>query len=115
MQLLVIRIFNSEMQRPSAVKEWQIPALAAEPMLPFSPRRVEPEEEQDTSYLAASDNMVSFSMRFIINTPDIMGRISIVMKFLRIFVRRKYSIKHLFVVCKGERYDIWGIPGKIAL
>jgi len=41
---------------------------------------VEPEEEQDTSYLAASDNMVSFSMRFIINTPDIMSRISIGMK-----------------------------------
>ena len=115
MQLLVIRIFNSEMQRPSAVKEWQIPALAAEPMLPFSPWRVEPEDEQDTSYLAASDNIVSFSIRFIINTPDIMSRISIVMKCLRIFVRCKYSIKHLFVVCKGERYDIWGIPGKIAL
>lgn len=71
MQLFVMSIFKRDTHRPSGVKEWQIPAFAAEPMVPFGPCLVEPEEEQDTSYLAASARIDSFSMRFINVLPKI--------------------------------------------
>ena len=61
---------RQEMQRPSALKEWQIPAFAAEPSVPLAPWRVEPEEEQDTSYFAASARIVNLSIRFIKATPE---------------------------------------------
>jgi hypothetical protein len=73
-------------------------------MVPFSPRRVEPEEEQDTSYLAASDRIVSFSIRFIIDTPNnnIANICSVV-----------YSIKRLFVFCKENNMTINEQQGKL--
>ena len=50
------------MQRPSGVKEWQIPARSAEPKLPLTEERSDPEEEQETSYLAASAKIANLSV-----------------------------------------------------
>lgn len=49
------------MHRPSALKLWQIPAFAAEPIPPGVFCRVEPDDEQEASYFAASDSILSFS------------------------------------------------------
>jgi hypothetical protein len=50
---LVKRIFSSYTQRPSSVKEWQIPLGAALPSRPPRFSRQLPLEAQETSYLAA--------------------------------------------------------------
>ena len=61
MHSLVKRILSREIQRPSAEKVWQIPGAMELPMpWPF-PLRSTPLEVQATSYLAASERMVSFS------------------------------------------------------
>jgi hypothetical protein len=62
MQKFVSRIFSSYTQRPSGVKEWQIPMPLSAPKPFLSGARLEPEEAQETSYLAASARMASFSM-----------------------------------------------------
>ena len=63
MHSLVKRILSREIQRPSAEKVWQIPGAMELPMpWPF-PLRSTPLEVQATSYLAASERMVSFSIK----------------------------------------------------
>lgn len=59
---LVKRIFNSETQRPSAAKEWQIPQERVLPIPDPSPCLFTPLEVQATSYFAASDKIFSFSI-----------------------------------------------------
>jgi hypothetical protein len=54
-------IFSREIHRPSSAKLWQIPHPAALPTIPFFPERVVPLDAQDTSYLADSANIFSFS------------------------------------------------------
>ena len=61
MQWLVIRILKSEMHLPSAVKLWQIPQPAAVPSVLFGLPRVVPLDAHETSYLAASARIFSFS------------------------------------------------------
>ena len=61
MQTLVSMIFSSETQRPSAVKEWQMPHPAALPTPPARCLRVTPLEAHETSYLADSASTLSFS------------------------------------------------------
>jgi hypothetical protein len=58
--------FKSEMQRPSEDQVWQMPALQALPSPPLGACRLEPLDEQDTSYLAAAERMFSFSRMSII-------------------------------------------------
>jgi hypothetical protein len=48
------------MHRPSSVKLWQMPALAALPMPPGVFMRLLPLDEHETSYLAADDSISSF-------------------------------------------------------
>jgi len=62
MQALVRRIFKSDTQRPSAVQEWQMPHWAPLPIPPLL-RRELPLEAQETSYLAPSARILSFSAR----------------------------------------------------
>ncbi len=64
--LLLMRIFKSEMHRPSGVNEWQIPAGAALPMPPLRLARAEPEEEHETSYFALSVNIFNLSASIIL-------------------------------------------------
>lgn len=62
-----MRIFNRDIHLPSGVKEWHIPEAAVEPREPFWDFLFDPEEEQDTSYLAASLkilNLLFISKRF---------------------------------------------------
>jgi len=54
------------MHLPSGVKEWHIPPTEAFPSPPALFTRLEPEEEQDTSYLALSVKISSF---FASNIP----------------------------------------------
>ena len=61
MQTLVSMIFSSETQRPSAVKEWQMPHPAVLPTSPGRLRRVTPLDAHETSYLADSASTLSFS------------------------------------------------------
>lgn len=49
------------MHLPSGVKVWQIPLDETEPILPFLELLFEPEDEQDTSYLAALLKILSLS------------------------------------------------------
>jgi hypothetical protein len=51
---LVIKTFNSEIQRPSPEKLWQIPMETALPVAFDLPFLFTPEDVQATSYLAAS-------------------------------------------------------------
>ncbi len=53
--------FRSEMHRPSSAQLWQIPEMAAFPTWPFLFLRLLPLDEQDTSYLAESASIFSFS------------------------------------------------------
>lgn len=69
-QRLLKRIFISEIQRPSGVKEWQMPHAAALPMPSFVFCRREPEEEHDTSYLALSVKIFSLSISIISQKPE---------------------------------------------
>lgn len=50
------------MQRPSGVKLWQIPASEALPIPFLAFCLFEPEEEQETSYFAALDNILIFPL-----------------------------------------------------
>ena len=59
-QSLLIKIFKSEMHRPSGVKEWQQPSGMPFPIPPAFFRPL-PEEEQETSYFALSVRICSFS------------------------------------------------------
>lgn len=61
MQQLDNRIFKSEIHLPSGVKEWQIPEAQVEPNLSLETFLLEPDEEQDTSYFAAADNILNLS------------------------------------------------------
>ena len=54
-------IFNKEIHRPSSAKLWQIPQPAALPIIPLFLEREVPLDAQDTSYLADSANIFSFS------------------------------------------------------
>ena len=63
MHSFVNSIFNKEIQRPSAEKEWQIPQERELPGPCPLPERSTPLEVQATSYLAASERIASFSMR----------------------------------------------------
>jgi hypothetical protein len=58
---LVKRIFSSETQRPSSVKEWQIPPDTEFPRPPPRFSRRLPLEAQETSYLAALARISNFS------------------------------------------------------
>ena len=62
MQLLDMSTLSSEMQRPSAEKLWQMPAMAAVPIMPGLGPRSTPLEVQATSYLAESVRICSLSM-----------------------------------------------------
>ena len=61
MQQFVKSILSRDTHRPSGVKLWHIPLTLAEPRLPFFECLFEPEDEQDTSYLAAEDKILNFS------------------------------------------------------
>ena len=61
MQLLVIKILNKLTHRPSSVKLWQIPQATPLPIPLVSFFRLLPLDAHDTSYLAASARMLSFS------------------------------------------------------
>ena len=63
-QSLLIRIFKSDMQRPSGVKEWQHPSGMPFPIPPAFLRPL-PEEEHETSYFALCVRMCSFSSEII--------------------------------------------------
>jgi hypothetical protein len=61
-------IFNSEMQRPSSAKEWQIPMPpTVEPTMPAWPLRTVPLDEHETSYFADSVSIRSFSIVFSVS------------------------------------------------
>src|SRR5690606_36116659 len=64
MQKFVIRIFRSEMQRPSGVYAWQIPLPPEEPTPPLLASRFSPPlEAHEASYFAASERMARRSLR----------------------------------------------------
>ena len=67
-QTLVISTFSSVMQRPSAEKLWQHPAMeeVVLPIMPALAPRCTPLEVQAASYLAASVRIVSFSRTFML-------------------------------------------------
>jgi hypothetical protein len=65
LQALLNSTFNSEMQRPSALHVWQMPELCPHPIPPFGELRLEPLDEHETSYLAASPRMFSLSRKSI--------------------------------------------------
>ena len=71
MQQLLNNILSKDMQRPSGVKLWQIPLDETEPIAPFFELLLEPEDEQDTSYLAAPPKILSFSLISILITSFI--------------------------------------------
>ncbi|OJG91612.1 hypothetical protein RV15_GL000496 [Enterococcus silesiacus] len=52
--------FNRETQRPSLVKEWQIPAVAVLPIEPFRVLFITPLLEHETSYFADSARISIF-------------------------------------------------------
>ena len=80
MHSFVNRIFRSEIHLPSAPKLWQIPALEEFPIPLPSPLLSTPLEEQETSYLAASARMFSFSLILIFSCSFIIqGTFSCVM------------------------------------
>lgn len=54
-------ILSREIHRPSSAKLWQIPHPAALPILPLLCWREVPLEAQETSYLADSASIFSFS------------------------------------------------------
>ena len=56
---------RQEIHLPSGVNEWQIPLVAVDPKDPFEDALLEPEEEQETSYFAASLRIFNFSFIFI--------------------------------------------------
>ena len=58
-----MRTFSSEIQRPSAAKLWQSPAVTQLPIPPRGAARDTPDDVQAASYLAASDRISSFSIR----------------------------------------------------
>ena len=62
MQTFVNRILSRLTQRPSSVYEWQMPLPVALPRPVFEFLRLLPDDEHETSYLAASARMSSFSM-----------------------------------------------------
>ena len=64
-QQLVISIFKSEIHLPSAAKEWHIPQLAALPIPSLVFFLSLPLDEQDASYLAASERITNFSFNVI--------------------------------------------------
>jgi len=68
MQTFVISTFKREMHRPSAAKLWQMPQAAVLPMPPAEGTLATPLEVQAASYLAASDKIVSFSIKSIFHT-----------------------------------------------
>lgn len=70
MHALLSRTFSSVMQRPSAVKLWQIPAADVLPSFPFCPARPTPDEVQATSYFAASARSSSLSVISIVHLFD---------------------------------------------
>lgn len=59
--------FSSEIQRPSAEKLWQQPAMEEDvlPIIPGREPRITPLDVQEASYFAASVRMVSLSSKFI--------------------------------------------------
>ena len=65
LQALLNSTFKREMHRPSADHVWHMPALQPLPSPPLGAPRLEPLEEHDTSYLAASPRILSFSRRSI--------------------------------------------------
>ena len=66
------------MHLPSELKLWQIPPAEVFPIPVPSPIRSTPLEEQDTSYLAASERMVSFSISVMFPDESVTADIPIV-------------------------------------
>ena len=66
-----MRTFSSEIQRPSAAKLWQSPAVTQLPIPPRGAARETPDDVQAASYLAASDRISSFSIRSTCMPPFI--------------------------------------------
>lgn len=64
MQILVIKILSREMHLPSSDQEWQIPAIWPDPRPPLF-FLFEFDDEQETSYLAASVSIWIFSTNSI--------------------------------------------------
>jgi len=60
MQELLRSTLSKDIHLPSAEKLWQIPNERALPIEPGAPARSTPLEVHATSYLAASDKIVSF-------------------------------------------------------
>ena len=110
-----MRIFRREMHRPSGVKEWQIPAGAQSPNPPRTPRRADPDEEQETSYFAPSVRIVTRSSK--VRDERRAGKRLVMLSPRKNKIEHQFAfiITHFFDLCKGngvyfkQIYDLFEI------